>query len=146
MVSRWFLRFFSRFLCRRLSFLRGSNLFLRFFGDFFTFIPYFLVTFLVHFYLSMSTSFDTSASKFSPVTQNMAVSRKQKQIQVMHTADVLYFNVIAIHINCLKVTRTHVDKFLPFLDLALGLWTGGWVGWKGLALHTGERSSMLALD
>ena len=33
-------------------------------------------------------------SKFSPATQNVVVNAKQNQSQVMHTADVLYFNVI----------------------------------------------------
>ena len=65
---------------------------------------------------------------------NVVVNAKQNQSQVMHTADVLYFNVI--HTDQLL---TH--EFLPFLDLARGLWTRGWVGW--LALHTG-RSSMLS--
>lgn len=73
----------------------------------------------------MSTSLGTSASRFSPGTQNMVVSGKQKEIQVMHTAEVLYFNVI--HTDHLPQSHTRMDNFLPFLDLARGLWTIGWV-------------------
>ena len=69
----------------------------------------------------MSTSLGTSASRFSPGTQNMVVSGKQKEIQVMHTAEVLYFNVI--HTDQVPQSHTRTDNFLPFLDLARGLWT-----------------------
>ena len=74
------------------------------------FTPYFLVIFWVFWHLSISTSLDTSASKFSPVTQNMAVSRKQKQIQVMHTVDVLYFNVIHTY----QLPQSHTRTWTSF--------------------------------
>ena len=164
-VSRWFLRFFSLCLCLRLSFLKR--------GHFHFHIIWIIIWrvaacplslshsvlirifwimwsgWVIGGYLSRSTPLDTSASESSPKRQNTVVSEKENEIQVMHTADVLYFNVIhnEIH-NTYQSTapksHTPKDNFLPCLYLARGLWTGGrLVNWSRVALHTG---TMLALD
>ena len=149
-VSRWFLRFFSLCLCLRLSFLKrghfhfhiiwiiiwgvaacplslsNSVLIIRIFWIMWS-------GWVIGGYLSRSAPLDTSASESSPKRQNTVVSEKENEIQVMHTADVLYFNVIhnEIH-NTYQSTapksHTPKDNFLPCLYLARGLWTEGEVG------------------
>ena len=115
-VSRWFLRFFSRFLCRRLSFLRRSIFHPLFFGYFLGILAPVHIHFIRYICVQVLAC-DTKYGRESKAETDSGHAHSRRPVFQCNT-----------YISAASKSHTHVDKFLPFLDLALGLWRGGWVG------------------